>query len=301
MFKKLLCLILAIIALVSGTSCSSSKKAAGNRPAELTARIGTFNLWRSDLGKDEYAWAERKGCLAEAIVRCDFDIFAGEEVDERIAAELPELVRSKGGKYTWWTFSPYREDGVGARKAQAVVYKTDKYEMVESHHFWYSETPDVMSSGWDEMKFKRGGCCFTFRDKATSRLFFVMVSHMPLGREANFHAAAIVVDKARQYNPSDLPAFFMGDLNTREERNSSELLRTYWTDSYLSIAPELRSGPRGTFNSHNIEKDMQKAPRIDYVYYRGASITPLRYVVDTTIYNGIYPSDHCPLYVDFRF
>lgn len=299
--RIILYIIILFTAFFAAPSCSSSRKAASGSGSQITARIGTFNLWRSDLGKGEYVWSARKECLAQAILDCDFDIFAGEEVDRRMFAELPDIVKAKGGKYTWFTFSPYDAEGNGSHKAQAVIYKGDKYTMLENHHFWYSETPDVMSSGWDEMKFKRGGCCFTFLDKKTKRKFFVMVSHMPLAKEANYHAAQIVLDKAKQYNPENLPAFFMGDLNTREERNSSVLLRTYWNDSFLTVPADKREGPKGTFNSHNVKKDMEKAIRIDYVYYRGETIIPDKYTVMTKTYNGIYPSDHCPLYVDFTF
>ena len=41
-----------------------------------TVRIGTYNLWRSDLGKDEYAWQNRREILAASIVENGFDVFA---------------------------------------------------------------------------------------------------------------------------------------------------------------------------------------------------------------------------------
>lgn len=268
-------------------------------PKGTDVRIGTFNLWRSDLGKDDYAWANRKEKLAQAVVENDFDIFAAEEVDTAMFRVLPGLVADKGGKYSWFTFSPYAADGSGSMKAQAVVYKPERFEMLESHHFWFSGTPDEMSSDWDEKKFKRGACCFTFMDKLSKRKIFVMVSHMPLGREANYHAAEIILERAKMYNPENLPAFFIGDLNTREERNSSVLLRTYWTDTYLTDCP--KTGSKGTFNSYGRNVDMDAAPRIDFIYFKGESIYPMQYVVNLKKYDGIYPSDHCPVYADFKY
>lgn len=91
----------------------------------------------------------------------------------------------------------------------------------------------------------------------------------------------------------------MGDLNTREERAESRTLRSYWNDAYLSTHVEKRIGPYGSFNNHGLNEDMDLAPRIDFVYYRGTGITPVRYVTDATKYGDIYPSDHCPVYVDF--
>lgn len=295
LFKRTFLLSLTLAAL-SVPSCGTAKKAQFQ---EETLRIGTFNLWRSDIGKDEYAWANRKNKLAQAIVDNNFDIFAAEEVDTAMFRQLPALVKQHGGNYKWFTFSPYAADGKGSLKAQAIVYRADKFKMLEQHHFWSSETPDVMSSGWDEQKFKRGACCAIFKSIATGRKIFVMIGHFPLGQEARIHFAPIVIERAKKYNPDNLPAFLMGDLNTTEETPDSKTLRTYWTDSYLALSADKRKGPHGTFNSHNVQSDMEKKHRIDFVYFRGEGITPLNYVCNTATYDGIFPSDHCPIYTNF--
>lgn len=293
---KIQLMLTASIAVFCAVSCGSAQKTAGTR-GDDAVRIGTYNLWRSDIGKGEYAWAERKAVLARSIVENAFDIFSAQEVDTTMFRELPGLVRDAGGNYEWLTFSPYSPDGTGSMKAQALVYRPDRFEVLEFHHFWCSETPDVMSTGWDEGKFKRGACCATVKDKRSGHKMFVMVSHFPLGKEARLHFAGIVIERAKKYNPEGLPSFLIGDLNTREERPESEVLRTYWTDAFLSGAP--KEGPAGTFNNHGLNSDMEQAPRIDFVYFRGQGVTPLRYVVNGSRYGSIYASDHCPVYVDF--
>ena len=39
--------------------------------------------------------------------------------------------------------------------------------------------------------------------------------------------------------------------------------------------------------------------RIDFIYYRGKGVTPLRYVCNNRLYSGLFASDHFPVYVDF--
>ena len=285
MRKKLILLALALAAaLPSGAA---------------TVRIGTYNLWRSDLGKDEYAWQNRREILAASIVENGFDVFAAEEVDTTMFRELPQLVSKCGGNYEWLVFSPYSADGSGSMKAQAIVFRKDRFEAENFNHFWCSTTPDVISTGWDEGKFKRGACCAILKDRTSGERIFVMASHFPLGKEARLNFAPIVIEKARQYNPEGLPSFLIGDLNTRQERPESEILRSWWTDTYMALPAERRKGPKGTFNSHDVTKDMESAPRIDFIYYRGEGIVPMEYVVNDTVVNGIYPSDHCPVYADF--
>ena len=282
--KKLLLFVLMILSL---TSCATQY-----------LRVGSFNLWRSDLGKEDYRWEVRKHRLINAIKDIDYDIFAAQEVDTTMIRELPVLFAEAGLDYKIFIFSPYRADGGVGNKAQAIIYNPDRLEMLDDHHFWFSETPDVMSGGWDEMKFRRGACCCTFLDKKTGNKFFLMSSHMPLGKVANLNAATLINERAKKYNESKLPAIFLGDLNTRPESESSKILRTYWSDVYMILPSDKRSGPHGTFNSHNVKKDMEKAPRIDYIYLYGGSITPLNYCCFTRLYDGLYPSDHCPVYSD---
>ena len=283
-------LILFLSIVLSLTSCATQY-----------LRVGSFNLWRSDLGKEDYRWEVRKHRLVEAIKDVKFDIFGAQEVDTTIIRELPELFKEAGLNYEMFIFSPYREDGGVGNKAQAIIYNPKRLEMLEDNHFWFSETPDVMSGGWDEMKFKRGACCATFLDKKTGVKFFIMASHMPLGKVANLNAASIINERAKKYNKYNLPAIFVGDLNTRPESESSNILRTYWTDVYMLLPSDKKEGPHGTFNSHNVEKDMEKAARIDYIYINGSNVTPLNYCCFTGLYDGFYPSDHCPIYSDIIF
>ena len=283
--------ILATFGSLLTISCNSSQD---NQPV----RIGSYNLWRSDLGKNEYAWEHRKDLLAKSIADTDFDMFGIQEADLRIQDELPELVSRYTDKYSWWFFSPYSQDGKGD-KAQGIVYDSTRFTMKDSHYFWLSETPDVMSSAWDEKKYNRGACCFTFNDGFTGKDFFVMVIHAPLGKEASRNCVDVVMKKYGEYNPAGLPAIFVGDFNARPDNPASVHFMEYWTDSFSAVGEENRKGPAGTFNGHDSDRDMEKARRIDYVYFRGG-ITPLAYECVDTQYDSIWPSDHCAIYAELE-
>lgn len=132
--------------------------------------------------------------------------------------------------------------------------------MLDSHHFWLSPTPDVKSKGWDERKYTRGACCAIFKENATGLRFFLMISHMPLGKEANANAAPVILERAKEYNPESLPSFFVGDLNTREWTKSSELFRTNWNDTFLTVPADVRKGSVGTFNKRGGERGYERRP-----------------------------------------
>ena len=292
--KKLLFLSTVMLMLLSCGVASNSQQSTTKKQ---TIRVGTYNLWVTGSGKGDNLWALRKDRLAQSIADIDFDVFGAQEVDLRHQKELPALLRKHGAaEYSWYIFSPYSPDGVGD-KAQAILYKKSRFKLIRSHHFWISETPDTISSGWDETKYIRGGCALILKDKNTGRKFMFMNSHFPLGKIAKVHAAEIVNAQAQKFNRDNLPAFFVGDLNTSPKMKGAEIARTYWKDAYLTIPAGNKEGSRGTFNSRKPDTDMSKAKRIDYIYYRG-KMSLLKYCCFNKKYDGFYPSDHCAVYVD---
>lgn len=291
-------LILQIAAVLALTACGSIRHAGSDDSAQ-NFRIGTYNVWRSDIGKGDYAWEVRKDRLARSIVDIDFDVFGIQEVDYTIQKELPQLLsKHKSPDYAWYMFSPYSQDGIGD-KAQAVLYKKDRYELVESHNFWLSETPEIKSYGWDEQEYCRGGFCIVLKDKKSGKKIFVMHSHFPLGKEAKKRGADVIIAMEKKFNKDGLPAFFLGDLNNRPDTPGSQILRTHWTDSYLYLPQECREGSQATFNGHDVNRDMNTTQRIDYVYFRNG-VTPLKYHCSNKKYDGFWPSDHCAVYVDMK-
>lgn len=289
-----------LIALMALVSCGTARKVQKEDSAEFTVRIGTYNVWKSTNGKGDYAWEIRKERLAQSIADIGFDVFGIQEVDYRIQEELPLLLKNHGAhEYEWYMFSPYSPDGVGD-KAQAILYRKDRFRLVNGNYFWISETPETMSQSWDELKYFRGGCCVTLEDIRTGRKFFVMNSHFPMGKQARLQSADVIISQEKKFNTENLPAFLVGDLNITPDNPSSVKLRAYWTDSFLALPEEAKEGSSGTMNSANVNKDMSKAKRIDYVYFKGG-VTPQKYHCANEKYDGLWPSDHCAVYTDMKF
>lgn len=286
------------MAMVLLTSCGASQKSVSSSPS-VELRIGTYNVWRSPIGKGDYAWEVRKDRLAQSIVDLDFDIFGIQEVDLTIQEELPGLLEKHGSpEYEWYIFSPYSQDGKGD-KAQAVLFRKDKFDLIESHNFWLSETPEIMSRAWDEQKYCRGGLCVVLKERESGKKVFVMHSHFPLGKEANRNSADVLIAMEKKYNKEELPSFLLGDLNNRPNTPTAQKLRTYWTDSYFYLPQDKREGSQATFNGADINRDMNTNQRIDYVYFRNGA-NPLKYHCSSRKYGGFWPSDHCAVYVDVK-
>ena len=272
-------------------------------------RIGTYNLRRAKLDKDSPAnnWEARAPRLVESFLKEDFDLCGVQEVDSAEQESLPRMLEAAGMEYGSYFFGPYADDGVGT-KAHGLLWKKDRFQAGEPHYFWISDPPELKQvndhgNGAIKHEFVRGGFCMILTDlKNKAARYFVMVTHGPLSREDHARNAHVFIDMEKKYNPEGLPSFFLGDMNAKETDPCSEEYRSYWTDSYhfFDDKPLLREGPAGTFNGWKHDMDLDQSRRIDYIYFRGKGIEPLRYVCDTALYGGQFASDHYPVFVDFR-
>ena len=291
------------VALMTVTASSGAKESVMLRQAgdpdsdkvqgQVMLRIGSFNLrgdWCAD--KDEWAWENRKPRLVRAIKDCDFDIFGVNEYGLKTIAYFKEEL---GDIYDMVTFSPYAQSGVGDR-TMGFLYKKS-LSLIERHNLWYWmgwEDPTVYKDG-DRQNF----CVAKFVHKDTGINFVIAVTHGIKDHDDKAAFAPFYVEIGEKYNPTELPAFLVGDLNTRSDEPldtyAVSVWNQYWTDSYLTA--ETCEGAYTTFNGFNMSRNMYTHPsRIDYIFYHNAK--PIRYVNPCKLYDGYYASDHVPIYCE---
>lgn len=265
---------------------------------ELT--IGSFNLWIHGTGTDQWAWNLRKPHLAQAFIDNEFDILGIQEADATIRNELPGLVKAAGREYEWW-FVCRDNQSATSGEAVGIVYDASKFSMGDKGYFWLSPTPDVVSYGWDETGYHRVCAYAKMTVKETGVKFLFMATHGPLGDEASAHCAQIFIDKAKEINKENMTCILVGDMNSHPNEPLAIGLRTYWNDPVMTLDADHRIGPRGTFNSHDINRKMDSDNyRIDYILYAGPAnkIYVKSYRCNDKKYHttaDIYPSDHLPI------
>ncbi len=262
---------------------------------ENTLKIGTYNLWVVKNGTGDYVWSNRKDNLAQSIISNDFDFFGIQECDLTIRTELPELLDKLGGDYAWYLPT--------SQLNQGFVYKTTRLEQVgEPKYFYLSDTPDQKSTCWDG---HGRGCVYVeFKDKVTGKKFALMSTHGPLeADEYRVKMADLLNARAAQYANDAFPVFCVGDMNMACTEPGYEQMLKYWKDCYEELDYTKRFGPLGTFNSHKTTTILNDVTRrIDYIFLRDKANTVklISYVNDITTYNGLYPSDHNPVSVQFE-
>ncbi len=201
---------------------------------------------------------------------------------EIIAAGLPEYAHVE----------KYREDGVEKGEASAIFYLKDKYDLVESGHFWLSETPDVPSKGWDAACERI--CTYAIlKDKETGFVYAHFNVHFDhVGAEAPTKSVELVSAKIAEIAP-DIPVVFTGDFNLSEgSENYNNLLACGLKDTkYLAKKRDSHS----TYHGYHVV--IPSTEPIDYIFVNGYVKSVESSRIDSGFIDHIFASDHFPITV----
>ena len=132
--------VLGLLFAACGLVASSSSAEEG--PMEL--RVMSFNIRYGTAKDGDNSWANR-GPLVKQVIR-DFnpDLLGGQEVMDFQGKALREVLPGYG------FIGVGRADGKQGGELCPVMYKRDRFEVLDSGTFWLSETPEgVGSKSWD--------------------------------------------------------------------------------------------------------------------------------------------------------
>lgn len=136
-----------------------------------------------------------------------------------------------------------------------------------------------------------------FENKTTKQKFWVFNTHFDhMGERAREESVRLIWKTIQELNSEDLPVVFMGDLNLEPNAPGIKFLSEKRNDSKTIV--ELDFGPEGTFDGYNFKEKVTR--RIDYIFNSKGDIEVLKYVVLTDSKDLKFPSDHFPIFVEFR-
>ncbi|MFC5282519.1 endonuclease/exonuclease/phosphatase family protein [Pedobacter alpinus] len=250
--------------------------------------VGTFNLRLQNTSDVGNLWADRSNAVSDLIRFHDFDVLGTQEAFKNqlqdVLTALPDYV----------VYGKGRDDGKDAGEHSAILYKKDKFELLNQGDFWLSETPEQPSLGWDATCCKRICSWVLLKDKKTKKSFYVFNAHYDhQGVIARKESSKLILAKIKEI-AGNKPAIFMGDLNGNHSSDPYKIIAesNLLTDSYTQV-----KYPYANNNSfQNFGKSVKGTAIIDHVFVSKHFITNKWGVLSDT-YQGKYPSDHCPVLV----
>lgn len=255
-------------------------------------KLMTYNI-RLDLASDgENAWLNRKDYFCSQLAFYEPDVFGIQEA-------LPNQVIAIASALPKYNHVGIGRDGIGKGESSNIFYKKDRFELLQESTFWLSETPEVMSKGWDAA-LNRVCTYALFKDKKTKQIFWVFNTHFDhIGELARTNSIKLILSKIKSLNTKNHPVFFMGDFNSEPSEERIVNLKKEMLDTY-DVSIEKPFGPRGTFNAFKHNEAVTK--RIDYIFLSKNNNLKVKKIAILSDSKDLkYPSDHLPVYVEISF
>lgn len=288
--KRLTELILIVLLSVNALSAKPTGK-------KSNFRIATYNIrLETPVDSGARAWEKRKLDVKKIIKSYKFDIFGVQEVgSSKQETEMKKLIP----EFTYIGRGRDSEDGTKGEQI-GIFLRTKRFSVCDKGSFFLSETPNIMSKGWDA-DFRRMCVWTKLKDLANNCEFYVFCTHFDhIGKRARIESAKLIVDRMQSFT-NNYPVILVGDLNSAPQDTAMyNAITNYLIDT--AVSAKVKSIPTdGTFNGYNMNTiNFPASQKIDYILYR--KMNALNYRVLNKRYNDLsYPSDHFPVMCDMSF
>lgn len=242
----------------------------------------------------------RYEAIFDIIRDADPDVLFLQEVSQMWLPLIKDFMTSDG--YTHYGYGRYGSEMYGTQNGNdayaAILWKTDKYDVVDQGHFWLSSTPDVSSATWDDgtvSKFERCNNWVKLKDKETGKEFMVSSIHLaPEGGNVRPNSVKFLNEKLPEL-AGGCPIIIGGDFNmTLSENTYKYVVEGGFED--VRFSAEETDKRKGTFHNFG-EYDGQELFG-DYIFVnkQGTNVSFKTFeILDDIMDDGTHASDHYPI------
>lgn len=264
-------------------------------PAERDVVVMSFNIRYAGANDGANAWDRRRELVRCEIERESPDVLGLQEVEAVQADWL------RGALPAYGFHGVGRADGERKGEFAPVMFRTERFEMLEGGHFWLSETPEVPGSrGWDGAC-ERMASWVRLRDRATSGTLLVLNTHLDhVGVRARSGGLALIRERLGTLRREGDAVIVTGDFNTGADGEQAPTLiggegPLRLVDTFRDVFPT-RDDDEATFNAWLFTL---KGERIDWVL-ASPDLCAVSAAIDRRVPGGRHPSDHYPVTARLR-
>ena len=247
--------------------------------------VGTYNIriaTKRDVGDKN--WSVRKPFVAQTITDNRLDILGINEIANHTQEDdLRTLLPG-------YTLVAYGRESAEASHGErvGVLFRTARYTLLDSGHFFLTENPDQPGLAWDAA-YKRVAVWVLLQDKRSREELLVMSTHLDYkGTEARRQGAALCIERAKKL-AQGRTAIIMGDLNA--EPYETDVHSLFAAAGFQDARQVSRTKPRGTYGTFSNWLPVATIQRIDFIYVLNASVRSYR-VIAEDYGRPLLPSDH---------
>ncbi len=283
-------LALAVLSLASA-GCHSLHSEDAPVP---DVAVMTFNV-RCGTAKDgDNDWSHRRELFCATVQQHLPDVLG---VQEAYRFQLDDIRQALPG---YGEVGEGRDGGVKGEYS-AILYRTERFAVVDSGTFWLSDTPEVPSQTW-------GNACVRIctwarlRDRQTDRAFYLYNTHLDHRSQPSREKSVRLIAARVAERATTEPFVITGDFNIGEDNpallyllgKGPDVGPFQTVDSFRVLHPDAQAV--GTFHGF---KGGTNGTKIDYIL-----VPPATEVLAAEILHdhrdGHYPSDHFPVTATIR-
>lgn len=247
-------------------------------------RIMSFNIRMDTAGDKDHAWPHRIPSAREMLATFAPDVLGIQE-------GLPHQVQEIDSWLDAYTRISRGRRADGSDESVAVYFRNDRFECLQSGHFWLSDTPDVPGSATWGNSIPRMVTWVRLRQN-DGREWFIVNTHLDHASEpARQKGARLIADFLARHREDSASVVVTGDFNAVPGSVAVQtMLEAGLVDAVAAAGDQ---GP--TYHGYKGEG----GDRIDYVFsdprltVRGGGVFREKCF-------GLYPSDHYPVYADLE-
>lgn len=282
-FLKMIGMLCVLLCSVSLCACSGEIEPKDVLTDPDSVRIMSFNIRCGEYNR-------RKNIVPRLIMEYAPDSLGIQECTYEWYVQLTE-------KLPDYEFIGVGRDSGGlgedCGEISAVLFRKDKYTLVDSGTFWVSETPDEVSYGWDAAC--RRICTWVILENiATGEQYAHVNTHLDHeGEQARVNGSQMVSEHALTF---DMPTVLTGDFNFKKETDLYNGIVATGLRDTQDLAASTMDGK--TYHAYDGGEDGKP---IDFIFVNDSVTSVSTYKILREKYNNKYTSDHYPIYADMKF
>ncbi|CAL6043299.1 endonuclease [Hexamita inflata] len=266
-----------------------------------------FNiLYGSCRTSTQHFWENRRSAVVQIIQSYSPDIIG---VQEAVYWQL-DYIREHLHLYSQYGSS---RNGFYNEKADefcAVLYKKDKFRVVQGETFFLSETPELVSKSWGSV-FNRIATAVKFEILASGKQFWFFSTQLDFSSDeaVRCNQTQVLLERMQKLNAEGLPVVLSGDFHspsfgpahqklTQEGhlRDAASKAREVGKISGCSIH---HFDQQASQDQEDFEK-FEKRSHYDWIF-SDPNTDVLSFEVCTDTYDGVQPSVHYPIIAEVKF
>jgi endonuclease/exonuclease/phosphatase family metal-dependent hydrolase len=275
------------ILVIFAFGCNNEK----NMTESMEIDVMSFNI-RLDIDDGDNSWVYRKPIVEDYLNDLLPDIIGFQEPLENQVRDLDEMLEDYD-----WVGDGRDEDRDG--EACPVFFNRNVFELLNYDTFWLSETPDIPGSMGPGAQFPRVVTWVELEHKPSNQTVFFFNTHFShVSPEARAAASEIMSEKMENIAGDNL-TIALGDFNFELDSDEYNNLTDFFHNrnnlvNVMDLADEVNMGET-TFNGWR--KDTQRI--IDFIFI-SEDFESTIFQVDEIIRDGVFISDHWPLWATIR-